>query len=251
VTSDLGMAVVLVACYSSLFTFTMNVAIIAAAGRGTRMSGQRPKQFLELGGTPIVLHTLKTFELCDSIQEIIMVLPAEDSAGFLSLAGNAGLRKLTRVVPGGVTRAESVSRGLAAVRAATAEIVAVHDGVRPFITVEEINLTVEGAKTFGAAVLVAPMTDTVKEVADGYVVSTLDRSSLRRSLTPQCFRYDLLRRAYESADLHDPALTDDSFLVEQLGIKVAAIEGSLRNMKITTPEDLKIAEGLLKDWDNV
>jgi len=224
----------------------MNVAIIAAAGRGTRMAGKRPKQFLELGGTPIVFHTLKPFEQCDSIHEVIVVLPAEESAGFLSLAGRAGLRKLARVVSGGETRAESVARGLSAVRGATAEIIAVHDGVRPFVTPGEINGVVEAAKSTGAAVLVAPMTDTIKEVKDGYIVSTLDRTSLRRSLTPQCFRYDILRRAYEGIDLHDPALTDDSFLVEQLGIKVALVEGSPRNIKITNAEDLHIAEALLK-----
>jgi len=223
----------------------MNVAIIAAAGTGTRMAGKRPKQFLELAGTPIIFHTLKPFELCDSIHEIILVLPAADTAGFLSLANQAGLRKLTRVVPGGSTRAESVYRGLLAVRAATAEIVAVHDGVRPFVTPAEIARTVAAAQT-GAAVLVAPVTDTIKETSGGHVVRTLDRSSLRRSLTPQCFRYDVLRRAYDGIDVQDQALTDDSVLVERLGITVEAIEGSSRNIKITTQEDLQVAEVLLK-----
>ncbi|HZE72817.1 MAG TPA: 2-C-methyl-D-erythritol 4-phosphate cytidylyltransferase [Pyrinomonadaceae bacterium] len=223
----------------------MNVAIIAAAGTGTRMAGKRPKQFLELAGTPIIFHTLKPFELCDSIHEIILVLPAADTAGFLSLANQAGLRKLTRVVAGGSTRAESVYRGLLAVRAATAEIVAVHDGVRPFVTPAEIARTVAAAQ-MGAAVLVAPVTDTIKEISGGQVVRTLDRSSLRRSLTPQCFRYDLLRRAYDGIDVQDQALTDDSVLVERLGITVEAIEGSSRNIKITTQEDLQVAEELLK-----
>ena len=116
----------------------MNVAIIAAAGQGTRMASDRPKQFLELAGTPIIFHTLKAFEQCDSIQEVIVVLPAEESAAFLALAGKHGLRKLARVVAGGATRAESVKRGLLAIRAGDGEIVAVHDGVRPFVTVEEI-----------------------------------------------------------------------------------------------------------------
>jgi 2-C-methyl-D-erythritol 4-phosphate cytidylyltransferase len=223
----------------------MNVAIIAAAGTGTRMAGKRAKQFLELAGTPIIFHTLKPFEQCDSIHEIILVLPAADTAGFLSLANQAGLRKLTRVVPGGSTRAESVYRGLLAVRAATAEIVAVHDGVRPFVTPAEIARTVAAAQT-GAAVLVAPVTDTIKEISGGQVVRTLDRTNLRRSLTPQCFRYDLLRRAYDGIDVQDQTLTDDSVLVERLGITVEAIEGSSRNIKITTQEDLQVAEGLLK-----
>jgi 2-C-methyl-D-erythritol 4-phosphate cytidylyltransferase len=225
----------------------MNIAIIAAAGQGARMAGKRPKQFLELAGTPILFHTLKPFEECDSIQEIIVVLPAEQAAGFLSHAGKVGLRKLSRVVAGGSTRAESVSRGLLAIRAATAEIVAVHDGVRPFVTPDEIARTVAAAKESGAAILVARVNETVKQIEAGSVVTTLDRSVLRRALTPQCFRYDLLRRAYESVDVHDPALTDDSLLVERTGVKVAIVEGSSRNIKITTPEDLIVAAGLLKD----
>jgi 2-C-methyl-D-erythritol 4-phosphate cytidylyltransferase len=225
----------------------MNVAIIAAAGKGTRLAGKRPKQFLELAGIPIIFHTLRPFELCDSIQEIIVVLPAEESAGFLSLAGKEGLRKLTRVVPGGATRAESVLRGVQAVRAATAEIVAVHDGVRPFVTVEEIDQTVEAARISGAAILVAPITDTVKETAAGEVVRTLPRETLRRALTPQCFRYGLLRRAYEQVNVRDSGITDDSFLVEQLGdVKVKTVEGSSRNIKITTAEDLALAEEILR-----
>jgi len=225
----------------------MNVAIIAAAGAGTRMAGRRPKQFLELAGTPIILHTLRPFELCDSIQEVIVVLSAGESAGFLELASKAGLRKITRVVPGGRTRAESVYRGLQAIRSATANIVAVHDAVRPFVTASEIAQTVQAAQENGAALLVAPVTDTIKEVTDGEVLRTLDRSSLRSSLTPQCFRYELLRRAYDGVDLSDPAVTDDSVLVERLGVKIKAVEGSRRNIKITTPEDLLIAEALLRD----
>src|SRR5690349_9488360 len=119
-------------------TLFMNIAIIAAAGSGTRMASDRPKQFLLLAGMPVIFHTLKPFEQCDSIHEVIVVLPAEESAGFLSLAAKYGLRKLARVVPGGATRADSVKRGLMSIRSATAEIVAVHDGVRLFVTDEEI-----------------------------------------------------------------------------------------------------------------
>jgi 2-C-methyl-D-erythritol 4-phosphate cytidylyltransferase len=223
----------------------MNIAIIAAAGAGTRMASDRPKQFLLLAGTPVIFHTLKVFEQCDSIDEVIVVLPAEESAGFLSLAGKFGVRKLARVVPGGVTRADSVKRGLMAIRSATAEIVAVHDGVRPFVTVEEIDATVAAAKADGAAILVARVTDTIKQVADEGVVKTLDRGVLRRALTPQCFRYELLREAYNHADVNDPSLTDESALVEQLGKRVSIVEGCTRNIKITTAEDLAIAEAIL------
>ena len=227
----------------------MNIAIIAAAGAGTRMASDRPKQFLLLAGQPVIFRTLQVFEECDSIDEVIVVLPAAESAGFLSLAGKYGVRKLARVVPGGATRADSVKRGLLAIRAATAEIVAVHDGVRPFVTADEISRTVATAKADGAAILVAPVTDTIKQIGDEQVVKTLDRGSLRRALTPQCFRYELLRDAYQHADVNDPSLTDESALVEQLGRPVSIVEGSARNIKITTLEDLVIAEGFLAAAD--
>lgn len=225
----------------------MNIAIIAAAGTGSRMASDRPKQFLQLAGTPIIFHTLKPFELCDSIQEVIVVLPPEASAAFLAQAGKHGLRKLTRVLPGGVTRADSVKRGLMAIRSATAEIVAVHDGVRPFVTVEEIEETIEAARRDGAAILATPVTDTIKVVDNEAVVETLARQNLRQALTPQCFRYDLLRQAYDTADVSDPTLTDESSLVERLGHKVTIVAGSPRNIKITTPLDLLIAETFLKE----
>jgi len=226
----------------------MNVAIIAAAGQGTRMAGKRPKQFLELAGVPIIFHTLKAFEQCDAIQEIIVVMAAEETAGFLSLADKHDLRKIRAVVPGGATRAESVLHGLDVVEEATAEIVAVHDGVRPFVTPDEIARTVQAAKLEGAAILVSAPIDTVKEVRDGVVVRTLKRAELRNALTPQCFTYKLLRRAYEEADVSDPELTDESALVERLGVRIVTVEGSSRNIKITRPEDLVVGEALLKNW---
>jgi len=224
----------------------MNTAIIAAAGTGSRMASDRPKQFLQLAGTPIIFHTLAPFEQCDSIDEVIVVLPAEEAAAFLAFVGKRGIRKMSRVVPGGTTRADSVKRGLLAIRAATAGIVAVHDGVRPFVTVEEIDSVVAAAETDGAAILVTAVTDTIKQVSDNSVEKTLDRAELRRALTPQCFRYELLRKAYEQADVNDPSLTDESALVEKIGVPVTTIEGSSRNIKITTPDDLLIAEAFIK-----
>ena len=227
----------------------MNVAIIAAAGQGTRMGGKRAKQFLELAGTPIIIHTLRSFELCEAIQEIILVLPAQDTAGFLAAAEKPRLRKLSKIVPGGTTRAESVLKGLLAVRSATAEIIAVHDGVRPFVTPDEITRTIKAAEQSDAAILVAAVTDTVKEISNGIVARTLPRTALRRALTPQCFRFELLRRAYEQVDVLDPDLTDESALVERLGVKVTIVEGSSRNIKITGPEDLALGEVLLKEMN--
>jgi 2-C-methyl-D-erythritol 4-phosphate cytidylyltransferase len=228
----------------------MNVAIIAAAGQGKRLGGKRAKQFLELAGTPIIIHTLKRFEQCADIQEILLVLPGADTASFLTLAAKYGLHKLTRVVTGGATRAASVWRGLQAIRPATAEIVAVHDGVRPFVTPEEISRTVEAARACGAAILTAPATDTIKEVENGQVMRTLVRTQLRHALTPQCFRYALLRRAYEEAGDLDADITDDSALVERLGAPIAVVEGDARNIKITRREDIALAEILLKEFDD-
>ncbi|MEA2172859.1 MAG: 2-C-methyl-D-erythritol 4-phosphate cytidylyltransferase [Blastocatellia bacterium] len=227
----------------------MNIAIIAAAGQGTRIGGKRAKQFLELAGIPIIIHTLRRFERCAAIQETIVVLPAQDAAGFLALASRHGLRKLARVVQGGATRAESVWRGLQTVRPATAGIIAVHDGVRPFVTPEEITLTVGAAEERGAAILAAPAIDTIKEVKNNLVQRTLERASLRHALTPQCFRYALLRRAYEQAASLGADVTDDSALVERLGESVAIVEGHPRNIKITRPEDLALAEVILRDFD--
>jgi 2-C-methyl-D-erythritol 4-phosphate cytidylyltransferase len=226
----------------------MNVAIIAAAGQGTRMAVKRPKQFLELAGPPIVFHTLIAFEQCDLIEEIIVVVAADEADGFLSLANKYDLRKIKAVVPGGATRAESVRNGLNAVDEATVEIVAVHDGVRPFVTSDEIARTVQAAKVAGAAILVSAPVDTVKEVENGLVVKTLKRADLRNALTPQCFTYKLLRRAYEDADVSDPDLTDESSLVERLGATIVTVEGSSRNIKITRPEDIALGEAILKSW---
>jgi 2-C-methyl-D-erythritol 4-phosphate cytidylyltransferase len=225
----------------------MNSAIIVAAGSGSRMASDQPKQFLLLAGIPLIFHTLRPFEQCDSIHETIVVLPPESAAEFLDNAARFGVKKITRVVPGGATRAESVKRGLTAVRATSAGVVAVHDGVRPFVSATEIGETVAAAEQQGAAILVAPATDTIKQVDDNRVVRTLDRRELRRALTPQCFKYELLMRAFAQADLSDEALTDDSTLVERVGAQVAIVEGSARNIKITTREDLVVAEALLKE----
>lgn len=223
----------------------MNVAIIAAAGQGKRLAGKRPKQFLELAGIPIIIHTLRAFERCDVIHEIITVLAAEEIEDFLSLTRSFDLSKTSRVIAGGATRAESVRNGLSVVNGPQTEVVAVHDGVRPFVTVDEINRTVDAAKTTGAAILVSPGVDTVKRVRDGLVVDSLDRRELRNALTPQCFSYELLRRAFAAVDVLDPTLTDESSLVERLGERVVVVEGSARNIKITQPEDLVIGEAIL------
>jgi 2-C-methyl-D-erythritol 4-phosphate cytidylyltransferase len=223
----------------------MNSAIIVAAGSGKRFGGKTPKQFLEILGKPLIIHTFQPFESCREIDEIILVLPSSENRKFHEIAGKYNLKKLSKVVAGGATRAESVSKGLSAIRPATAEIVAVHDGARPLVSIEEISETVKKAKETGAACLVSSVTDTIKEIKNGEIVRTIARATLRRALTPQCFRYETLRRAFENADLSEAA-TDECFLVEKLGQKIAVVEGSARNIKITHPEDLILAESLLK-----
>src|SRR5687767_4686771 len=225
----------------------MNVAIVVAAGKGTRLGGVRPKQFLELRGVPVIIHTLRQFERCKEINEVITVLPAEDTAGFESLTKQFELKKAARAVAGGATRAQSVRNGLNAI--IDASFVAVHDGVRPFVTPEEIDQVVAAARENGAAVLTSPVADTIKRVQDGRIIETLSRAELRRALTPQCFRFAILKRAYETLDELEssgPEITDDSLLVERLGVEVVTVEGSARNIKITNEEDLAFCEAILK-----
>jgi len=228
----------------------MNVAIVVAGGKGVRFGGDRPKQFLEVNGSPIIIHTLRQFERCREIGSVVVVLPAEETAGFQSLIEKFALQKVTRIVAGGATRAQSVKTGLATIE--EAEVVAVHDGVRPLVTPDEIDSVVKAAGESGAAILVAGLADTIKDVRSNRVVNTLPRVNLRRALTPQCFRLDVLRRAYQQLEqLEGTAIevTDDSFLVERLGLEVVAIEGSARNIKITREEDLRIAETILRSFD--
>src|SRR3989442_9560014 len=225
----------------------MNVAIVVAGGKGTGFGGNRQKQFLELNGAPLIVQTLRQFERCTEIESVIVVLPAEEMAGFQSLIEKFDLKKVSHVVTGGDSRAQSVRNGLATID--QADIVAVHDGVRPLVTPEEIDRVVRAARASGAAILVAPIGDTVKEIDNSQVKRTLPRQDLRRALTPQCFRFEILKRAYDClAEIESSGIevTDDSFLVERLGVAIIVVEGSARNIKITNEEDLVQVEMLVK-----
>ena len=227
----------------------MNVAIVVAAGKGTRLGGDRPKQFLELRGVPVIIHALRQFERSKQISEVITVLPAEETAGFESLAGKFGLTKASRAVAGGATRAQSVRNGLNQI--ASADIVAVHDGVRPFVTADEIDRVVLTAHKTGAAILTAAVADTIKRVEADRIVETIPRATLRRALTPQCFRFDILKRAYEQLDELESSgveITDDSLLVERLGVEIVSVEGGAQNIKITNEADLALAGTILKSF---
>ena len=223
----------------------MNIAIIVAAGSGTRFGAEKPKQFIEILGQPLIIYTLQKFESCPAIDEIILVLPAEEIENFGQIVLKYNLTKLAQIVSGGKTRAESVWNGLNVIDEKSAEIIAVHDGARPLVSVEEITRTIEKAQETGAACLVGFVTDTIKEVSDGKIVQTIDRTKLRRALTPQCFRYEILKRAFIENEIGE-VVTDECFLVEKLGIEVSIIEGNAQNIKITTPADFVIVENFLK-----
>jgi 2-C-methyl-D-erythritol 4-phosphate cytidylyltransferase len=224
----------------------MNTAIIVAAGVGKRFGGDIPKQFLEIAGKPLIVHTLLQFEKCSEIDEIILVLPIAETTKFIEIGKKYNLAKLSKVIAGGKNRAESVAMGLNSIDSATVSIVAVHDGARPLVKVEEISATIEKARETGAACLVAPVTDTIKEISGDKIIGTVDRSKLRRALTPQCFGYEILLRAFAEKHSLETA-TDESYLVEKIGVTVSFVEGSARNIKITHPDDFAIAEILLKE----
>ncbi|MCD6169717.1 MAG: 2-C-methyl-D-erythritol 4-phosphate cytidylyltransferase [Candidatus Latescibacteria bacterium] len=218
-------------------------AIIPAAGSGTRMGTDRPKQLIELGGQPILAHTLQPFEACSSVEDVILVV-SKETFSFCSKHILPCFPKVDKVVFGGKKRQDSVFRGLEAVRTDT-EIVVIHDGSRPFVTAEQIACSIDLCRKAGAVVTAVPVTDTVKYVANGVVERTLERSGLWLAQTPQTFSFPLIWKAYQRAHKEGFYATDDSALVERLGIKVAVLQGSYQNIKITTPEDLAVAQVIL------
>lgn len=226
----------------------MNIAIIPAAGSGSRIGGQISKQFIEIAGAPILIHTIRRFDACQDIDRICIALPPDASA-FRSRIAEFGLARPVTFVVGGNERSDSIRNALDAIAEFTPEIVAIHDAVRPFVTPELISEVVARARSTGAAIAAQPATDTIKEVESGVVVRTLDRSRIFRAQTPQAFRYDLIRRANDEAHragIERASLTDDSILVERLGVNVSIVEGPESNVKITTAGDLAFARFLLE-----
>ena len=222
----------------------MNTAIIVAAGTGTRFGSERPKQFLDILGKPVIIHTIERFERCGAIDGIVLVLSNTGRAEFGAISRKFSFSKLKSIVIGGATRVDSVRRGFDAVDTVT-DVVLVHDGARPLVTCAEIEATVELASETGAASLVGSVTDTIKRVDGSVIAETIDRSTLRRALTPQAFKYDILKRAL-SMDEPDENATDECYLVEKLGVTVSFVEGSSRNIKITHADDLSLAEFYLR-----
>ena len=241
------------------------VVIIPAAGLGTRMApvpvgakGKQKKappskQFTELGGTPILVHTLRKFAVIDAVSEIWIALRENEIAGFrarLQSEPNDVLQKKVELVVGGEHRQQSVENALNAVRAAADDIVLVHDAVRPFVTREIIQEVVEAAEKYGAAIAALPAVDTVKQVertAEGALIkATIPRAGVVMAQTPQGFRYRVLKKAFDEASADGFLGTDEASLVERSGHDVAVVMGSPRNIKITAPGDMELAEFYLK-----
>jgi len=221
-------------------------AIIVAAGKGVRMNNTTSKQYLDLAGQPILAHSVMAFDACDLIDKIFLVIPKEDieycRKNILSLLE---LKNEIKLVPGGEQRQNSVYNGLQAIDKKT-DTVVIHDAVRPFIQSEEIKLCILGAKKFSACIPGIPVSDTIKRVGkSGFIEKTLVRDNIWLAQTPQAFKYELIIRAHEAAR-HDGYIgSDDSLLVERLGIDVKIINGSKNNIKITVREDLVVARAML------
>ena len=240
--------------------------IIPAAGLGTRMAptpvggkskkkSSPSKQFTELGGTPILIHTLRKFAAVEAVSEIWIALRENEIAGFRSQLESEvkDIKKKVELVVGGEHRQQSVENALNAVAAGPDEIVLVHDAVRPFVTPEIIKEVIEAAQKYGAAIAGLPAVDTVKQVertADGALVkATIPRASIVMAQTPQGFRYSVIKKAFDEASADGFLGTDEASLVERSGHEVAVVMGSPRNIKITAPADMELAEFYLKSSD--
>ena len=213
--------------------------LVPAGGLGTRLGRRTPKQFLGLGGAPILARTLTHFRRHPDVRSIVVAAPAGHLARTRRLVARSG-RRPVQVVAGGATRQESVWQALQAAPS-DVDVVLVHDAVRPFIDRRLIDAVVAAGATHGAAICALPIAETVKRVRDGVVETTLDRAGLWAVQTPQAFRCAVLREAHDKARRDGIVATDDAMLVERLGLPVRVVPGLTGNVKITTPEDLRRA----------
>jgi 2-C-methyl-D-erythritol 4-phosphate cytidylyltransferase len=237
------------------------VVIIPAAGLGTRMvpasdaKSKKPgasKQFSEIGGVPILIHTLRKFAASPEVTEIYLALRANEMAGFsarLETEKDLSPRKI-ELVEGGEHRQQSVANAMAAVSAAPDDIVLIHDAVRPFVTPEIIHDVIEAVGKYGAAIAGMPAMDTIKQVErtseHAVIKATVPRERVVMAQTPQGFRYSVLKKAFDEAAADGFLGTDEASLVERSGQEVVVVMGSPRNIKITTPSDMELAEFFLK-----
>ncbi len=218
-------------------------AVIVAAGSASRMGGI-DKVMAPLGGEPMILRTVRAFEDCEAVKEIVIVTREDLMGPIAELC--SGFTKIRSVVQGGSSRQESVKLGLLAF-SKEVRLAAVHDGARPLVSGELIDKVIRAAHSYGAAAPAIPVKDTIKIFEGGFIAATPDRSTLRAVQTPQVMDRDLLLGALEKAEQEGTALTDDCSAVEHIGMRVRLVEGEERNLKVTTPLDLKIAELLLEE----
>ncbi len=218
-------------------------AVIVAAGNASRMGGI-DKVMAQLKGEPMIVRTVRAFQNCDAISEIVIVTRPDLILPITELTRE--MPKVRAVVAGGKSRQESVNLGLSAL-SDKVKLAAIQDGARPLITWQVIDRVVRAAHTHGAAIPCVPVKDTIKVGNGGIVKETPDRETLFAAQTPQVFDFDLLRGALKKAELEDYAVTDDASAVEYMGMNVKIVEGDERNIKVTTPMDLKIAEMLLEE----
>ena len=223
------------------------VALIVAAGKGQRMGGKVKKQFLPLKGMPLLFYTLKSFEEFVGIENIYLVLDEGDFEYCTrEIIKKYGIKKVSQLVPGGEQRQDSVWNGLKAMEG-HCDMVIVHDGVRPFVSLDILKRLMTAMKDAQAVITAIPARDTIKRVdGRGIVVDTLQRNALFHIQTPQGFRYDLIKEAYKKALKKGIRGTDDAYFVERMGMRVKVIEGSSFNIKITTPEDVALAHYILR-----
>jgi 2-C-methyl-D-erythritol 4-phosphate cytidylyltransferase len=223
--------------------------VIPAAGTGSRMGGNRPKQFLELDGKPILFRTIEQFQSSSIVDCIVLVVGEDDIETVKALTQRH--EKVRDVIRGGAQRQDSVWNGLQKLKDRSDSLVIVHDAVRPFVSQESLRMVAIAALKHGAAVAGVLPKETIKfSDPEGFVLSTPDRKTLRVIQTPQAFRFDILHRAYEQAFKDGFYGTDDASLVERLGIKVKVVDGDYDNIKITTPADLELAKIILKRWNS-
>lgn len=222
----------------------MNYIVIVAGGKGMRMGADIPKQFIPIGGKPVLMHTLERFFACDGELKIILVLPHEQQAYWRQLCRDCAFNIPHTIVDGGETRFESSRKGLQAIPLDATGLVGIHDGVRPFVSEAVIKRCFEAADESKAAIPVLPVTDTLRHVDRHGVGRNVLRSEYRIVQTPQVFDIGLLRKAFEQP--YQDSFTDEASVVESLGYTVEMVEGNRENIKLTTPFDLTLAEAMLK-----
>ena len=218
--------------------------IIVAGGKGLRMGGEIPKQFRLIAGRPVLMRTVEAFLAAYSDIHVVLVLPHDQQAYWAALCQDYAFRAPMTIADGGATRFHSVQNGLSLIPDEDECIVGVHDGVRPFVSPEVIRRCYENARTQGATVPVVPVVETVRQLLPDGSSRSVDRDEYRLVQTPQTFPLSMLRRAY--AQPYVPAFTDDASVVQSLGLPVYLVEGNRQNIKLTTPEDLMLAEAICK-----